>query len=75
MGPQAAAKVARIAGRCTVALFVASPISCAFGGAGGGINLSAVLFGFLLFALALAGLIMWVTARDIAGDEPPTRRQ
>jgi hypothetical protein len=75
MSPQTAAKVARIAGRCTAALFVASPVSCAFGGAGGGINLSAVLFGFLLFVLALAGVIVWVTARDVAGDEPPRREQ
>jgi hypothetical protein len=50
-------------------LFVASPISCAFSGAGRG-NLSAALFGLLLFVLALAGVIVWVTARDIAGDEP-----
>ena len=74
MSPQTAAKVARIAGRCTVVLFVASPVSCAFAGAGRG-NLSAALFGLLLFVLALAGLIVWVTARDIAGDEPPTPQQ
>jgi hypothetical protein len=75
MRPRTAAGVARIAGRCTVVLFVASLISCAFGGAGRGGSLSAVLVGFLLFVLALAGVIVWVTARDVAGDEPPTRRQ
>ena len=74
MSPPTAAKVARIAGRCTVGHFVASPISCAFGGAGGGINLGPVFFGSLLFALALAGIIVWVTARDIAGDDPAGRR-
>jgi hypothetical protein len=72
MSPQTAGKVAKNAGRCTVVLFVASPISCAFSGAGRG-NLSAALFGLLLFVLALAGVIVCVTARDIAGDEP--RRQ
>jgi hypothetical protein len=36
---------------------------------------SSALFGLLLFVLALAGVIVWVTARDIAGDEPPGRRQ
>ena len=75
MSPQTAAKVATISGRCTVVLFVASLVSCSFGGAGRGGNPGAVIFGFLLLVLALAGLIVWVTARDIAGDEPPTRQQ
>jgi hypothetical protein len=68
-----AAILARIAGRCAVVLFAASLVSFAFGGAGRGGNLGAVIVGFLLVLLALAALIVWITARDIAGDEPPRR--
>jgi len=32
-----------------------------------------VLSGLVLAVLALAALVVWLTARDIAGDEPPRR--
>ena len=66
-----AARVATVAGRCTVLLFAATVVSC---GMAGDANLGPVLFAFVLFVLALASLIVWLTARDIAGDEPPAGR-
>ena len=75
MAPSKASNVAKIAGRCTAGLFLASVISC---GMGGDANLAPVFLAFLLFVLALASLIVWVTSRDVAGDAshrnppPPT---
>ena len=67
---RAAVKVATVAGRCTAGLFAAAAVSCGFGAAPG-FNLEAMLVAFLLVLLALAALVVWVTARDIAADEPP----
>ena len=71
MKPSDAKKLARVAGRCTAVFFLAAPILCAFSGDA---NIGPVLFAFLLIVLALASLIVWLTARDIAADEPPDAR-
>ena len=67
MAQSTASNVAKVARRCTAGFFLASVISC---GTGGDANLSPVFFAFLLFALALASLIVGVTATDVAGDDP-----
>lgn len=71
MKKPSAGKVARVAGICTSVLFVGGIVSCGLSGIGHGGNLGAAMVAFLLLILALAALIVWLTARDITGDEPP----
>ena len=71
MNRPGAPTVAKVASVCTGGLFFAGLVSCGMSGIGQGGSLAAALTGFLLHVLALAALIVWLTARDIAADQPP----
>src|SRR5688572_12936657 len=77
MSRSPAERTARAAGWCACAFFLLGLASCGASGIGQGGSMTAVFLGFLLHVLGLAALIVWLTARDIAGDprpQPPGRR-
>ena len=73
MNKPTAHQVSRTAAICTGVLFLGGIVSFGVAGMGRGGNLGAAIFGGLLWMLALASLIVWITARDVAGDAPTDR--
>jgi hypothetical protein len=61
-----------VAGYCCVLLFGLGLAACGFGGQRE--EVGGAMFGLLLHVAALAAMIVWLTARDVATDEPPEDR-